>query len=174
MCFTDGSLFGIPARCRLTLTLTLQLLPAKKSAGFVNHFKLRHCNPSAPPQLDTLADMCERPMDKDGLAQCPFCLKEDQHIRSHVAHHMSTLGLAARRRYRDGQEWKGQGRGHKADNADNSMSSRASTSLSNASGENSKMVETRSRHQRRTSKLSDRELYAAATTRCTKQLFRSS
>ena len=65
-------------------------------------------------------------MDKEGLAKCQFCLKEDQLIRTHVPSHMSTLAFAALRRYQDVLGWEGQGRGRRVTNRDSSMSSRSS------------------------------------------------
>ena len=71
--------------------------------------------------------MCERPMDKNGLDKCPFCLREDQLIRTHVASHMTTLAFAALRRHQDVLRWEGQGRGRRDSNRDSSISSRSSS-----------------------------------------------
>ena len=93
----------------------------------MTHLNLEHGNLSTPLQLDALADMCERPMDKDGVARCPFCLEEGQHVRSHVANHMSTLAFAALRRYEEGLRCEGQERGRQPLEKDMLMSSRSST-----------------------------------------------
>ena len=71
-------------------------------------------------------------MDKDSLAKCPFCLREDQLIRTHVPNHMTTLAFAALRRYRDVPGWEGQGGGRRVTNTKSYMSSRL-TSASNTS-----------------------------------------
>ena len=73
-------------------------------------------------------------MDRDGLAQCPFCLKEDQHFRSHVASHMSDLAFAALRRYEDRQNSKGRRPQRKAIDADASMSSSTSSAKGSEDG----------------------------------------
>ena len=101
-------------------------------ADFISHIKLQHDELSAPLQLDALADMCERPMDKDGLVRCPFCLKEDQLMRTHVPSHMNSLAFAAIRRHQDVLEWEGQERGRRATNKDSSMSSSFSSASTNS------------------------------------------
>ena len=93
----------------------------------MTHLNLEHADLSAPLQLDALADMCERPMDKDGVARCPFCLEEDQHVRRHVANHMSTLAFAALKRYEEALRCEGQVRGRQPLKKDILMSSRSST-----------------------------------------------
>lgn len=94
--------------------------------NFVNHLKLQHGDLSSPLQLGALANMYERPMDKDGLDQCPFCLKEGQLLRTHVPSHMSTLAFAALKRHQDILSWEGQGQGRRVTDKDSSMSSKSS------------------------------------------------
>lgn len=57
----------------------------------MDHLRLKHSEISSPPQLDGLAEMCVRPMDRNALGQCPFCEKLGRRISSHVANHMSAL-----------------------------------------------------------------------------------
>lgn len=57
--------------------------------------KTRHRESFADHQLQALVDMCARPIDQNITAQCPLCLKEHQHIRSHMARHMRSLALFA-------------------------------------------------------------------------------
>lgn len=60
---------------------------------FVEHVKLRHPESFADHQLQALVDMCTSPVDQNIKDQCPLCLKEDQHIRRHMARHMRSLAL---------------------------------------------------------------------------------
>ena len=60
---------------------------------FSHHLKLEHSTAYAPHQLQALIDMCMVPLDKTSFEQCPLCLKEGQHLRSHLARHLRTLAL---------------------------------------------------------------------------------
>ena len=65
----------------------------KSRPAFVHHIESNHPGLYSVHQLPALVDMCVRPIDRYAAEQCPLCLKENQHLRSHLARHMRTLAL---------------------------------------------------------------------------------
>ncbi|KAI9763063.1 MAG: hypothetical protein M1840_000954 [Geoglossum simile] len=62
-------------------------------ASFENHIRLEHRQLFEDNQLPALAELCVMPMEKRATGKCPLCLKDGQHLRSHIARHMQTVAL---------------------------------------------------------------------------------